>query len=416
MPDLNNMAQAYGVASYPGSQLFPQPSEPAQAAPAPAEQPRVAGGNSELIAMMERYLPRNDNAYGTELKSAREAASREAEAFNAMIQRAIEQPSDTGPNKAEVYFRLASAFGAPTRTGNFMESAGRAGEVMGEYAKGQREAQAAERSRKTQLGLEAQKLKMGAAREDLTTLRQLAGEEMKDKRAIATELLKDYVKSGAPSSSAGKQAQDEGLKPGTPEFQKRVAQISDLNVEKQMAQVNSTLANMSVAQANLALQQGKFGFQQEQAKKLSPQEVKLKTETEDVVAQTDEALANLKKAYALNPNTFDASLVDIAQRKALEAAGSKDPKVQNTREMENLLEKAALSSLKSTFPGAISNDERKALQDVQGLGAKSKEERAKIMKNGYTALKAVSERARKRLNEINSGVYRNASGIEEGGE
>jgi hypothetical protein len=85
--------------------------------------------------------------------------------------------------------------------------------------------------------------------------------------------------------------------------------------------------------------------------------------------------------------------------------------------MENLLEKAALSQLKATFPGAISNDERKALQDVQGLSAKSKEERAKIMKNGYAALKAVSERHRKRLIEINQGVYRDtASTIEEGNE
>jgi len=128
-----------------------------------------------------------------------------------------------------------------------------------------------------------------------------------------------------------------------------------------------------------------------------------------MLAQTEQAMVNLKKAYKLNPNTFDASLPDIAQRKVLEAAGSKDPKVINTRELENTLEKAALSSLKSTFPGAISNDERKALQDVQGLGAKSIEERARIMKSGYAALKSVSERSRKRLNEINQGLYRDTS-------
>lgn len=263
MPDLNEMAQVYGLAGYPGSQLFAaEPAAPV-AAPATPVAPTAAvamGGNPDLAAMLERYMPKNESPYGAELKTAREAAGRESEAFNALLQRAIEQPGDTGPNKAEVYFRLASAFGAPTRTGSFMENVGKAGEVMGEYAKGQREAQTAERNRKMQLGLEAQKLKMGAAKEDLNTLRTLAGEEMKDKRTIAAELLKDYVKSGQPSSSAGKQAQDEGLKPGTPEFQKRVSQIADMNVEKQMAQVNSTLANMSVAQANLALQQNKFGI------------------------------------------------------------------------------------------------------------------------------------------------------------
>jgi hypothetical protein len=250
---------------------------------------------------------------------------------------------------------------------------------------------------------------MTGAKEDLSTLRGLAGEEMKDKRTIATELLKDYVKSGQPQSTAGKQALDEGLVAGTPAFQKRVSEISALNVDRQMAGINASLANIGVAQANQALAQSRFDQQKAQAAKLTGPEMKLKTETEDMLAQTEQAQANLRKAFSLNPNTFDASLIDIAQRKVLEAAGSKDEKVQNTREMENLLEKAALSSLKSTFPGAISNDERKALQDVQGLGAKSKEERAKIMKSGYTALKTVSDRARARLKSIEEGKYRDTT-------
>ena len=191
-----------------------------------------------------------------------------------------------------------------------------------------------------------------------------------------------------------------------------------MNIEGKLAQITASLAGVNTATANLALAQEKFKNQRTQQAKLTGPELKLKTETEETLAQTDQALINLKKAYALNPNTFDTSLIDVAQRKLLEAGGSKDPKVAATREMENLLEKAALSQLKATFPGAISNDERKALQDVQGLGAKSKEERARIMKNGYAALKTVSERHRKRLNEINSGLYRDtaAPSIDEGTE
>jgi hypothetical protein len=166
---------------------------------------------------------------------------------------------------------------------------------------------------------------------------------------------------------------------------------------------------VSIAQQGLELKKAAGERAAEQAKKLTPQEMKLKTDTEDMLAQTDQSLANMKQAYSLNPNTFDASAVDVVQRKALEAVGSKDAKVINTREMENLLEKAALSQLKATFPGAISNDERKALQDVQGLASKSKEERGLIMKNGYKALKTVRERAAKRLNEINQGLYRDTA-------
>jgi hypothetical protein len=203
------------------------------------------------------------------------------------------------------------------------------------------------------------------------------------------------------------------LKPGTPEYQKRVSQIAELGVEKQMMQIQSVLSGISTQQANLALAQSnqglaqqKFAFQQEQATKLSAPEMKLKTETEDLVAQTESAYSNLKRALELNPKTFDASLIDTAQRKVLEAAGSKDPKVVNTREMENMLEKAALSQLKATFPGAISNDERQALLATQGLAAKSVEERGKIMSNAAQALKSVYSRNKKRLNEINQGAYR----------
>jgi hypothetical protein len=182
-----------------------------------------------------------------------------------------------------------------------------------------------------------------------------------------------------------------------------------------MAQIAATLANVQTAGANLNLAQEKFINQKAQQAKLSPAEVKLKTETEDTLAQTDSALGILKQAFALNPNTFDTSISDMAQRKALEVTNSKHPKVVATREQENLLEKAALAQLKSTFPGAISNDERKALQDVQGLGAKSIEERARIMKNAYKALQSVSERHRKRLADINQGVYRDAGSSIDGG-
>jgi Ca2+-binding RTX toxin-like protein len=363
-----------------------------------------------IQALLAAYGPK-DGAYGEDLKTARTSAKAESDAFAKMLSDAMKSPEDEKSSKAEMYFRLASAFGAPTKTGHFTENLSLVGKELGEYAKNKR----ASSQQKLALALEGQKMKMTAAKEDLNTLRSLAGEEMKDKRAIATELIKDYIKSGEPQSTAGKQALDEGYKTGTPEYQKRVAEIGNLNVEAKMAQITASLANIGTAQANLALSQEKFQNQKAQQAKLTGPEVKLKTETEETLAQTEQALTNLRKAYALNPNTFDTSLIDVTQRKLLEAGGSKDPKVAATREMENLLEKSALDQLKATFPGAISNDERKALQDVQGLGAKSKEERARIMKNGYAALKSVSERHRKRLNEINSGVYRDAVTTIDGG-
>jgi hypothetical protein len=387
-----------------GQPMAPPVARPAAPPEMQANLPPVAG-RPDLMTLLGKYAPQG-NTYGVELAEARKAATAETAAFNAMLQKAISEPGSQGPSKSEMYFRLAAAFGAPTKTGAFSENLAKAGEVLSEQKKAVREASSAERARKLQLGLQAQQAKMAGAKEDLGTLRTLAGEEMKDKRTIAAELLKDYVRSGQPQSSAGKQALDEGLRPGTPEYQKRVGQISELNVDRQMGQIQATLANLGLAQANAALQGQKFEFQQEQASKLTAPEMKLKTETEDLLAQAAQGYKELKRALALNPNTFDTSLVDTAQRKALEAVGSKDPKVVNTRELENVLQKAALSQLKATFGGAISDGERTSLQATQGMESKSIEERARIMQNAADALKSIYARNKKRLNEINQGAYR----------
>jgi hypothetical protein len=404
-----------GIIDSEGSGPMPMPAvegrpitPPVTRAVAPPEMqanlPPVAG-RPDLMTLLGKYAPQG-NTYGAELAEARKTATAETAAFNAMLQKAISEPGSQGPSKSEMYFRLAAAFGAPTKTGAFSENLAKAGEVLSEQKKAVREASSAERARKLQLGLQAQQAKMAGAKEDLGTLRTLAGEEMKDKRTIAAELLKDYVRSGQPQSSAGKQALDEGLRPGTPEYQKRVGQISELNVDRQMGQIQATLANLGLAQANAALQGQKFEFQQEQASKLTAPEMKLKTETEDLLAQTAQGYKELKRALALNPNTFDTSLVDTAQRKTLEAVGSKDPKVVNTRELENVLQKAALSQLKATFGGAISDGERTSLEATQGIESKSIEERARIMQNAADALKSIYARNKKRLNEINQGAYR----------
>jgi hypothetical protein len=422
MPSIYDLASNYDLGEMggaPGIRL-PVAEAPIVAAPAAAPVAAVApvalpgaeavgdGRNQQLLSLLGRYFPQGDE-YGPELKAARATMTKESEAFNKLLQDAIKQPQETGPSKAEMYFRLAAAFGAPTKTGNFMESLGKAGEAAATMNKEQREAAQAERARRLQLGLEAQKLRMTGAKEDLNTLRLLAAEGMKDKRTIATELIKDYVKSGQAQSTAGKQAQDEGLVPGTPEFQKRVGQIAEMNVEKQMAQINATLANMGTAQANLALAQQKFDFQQTQAAKLTAPELKLKTETEDSLSTLKGSMGVLKRAFDLNKNSMSGSLVDKAARVALETAGSKDPVLLNTQELENLLTDQMITSASEKMKGVLSDSDIKLLSAVSGAKSKNQEERKRIMINAYGALQRGMAKQQKRLNEINQGLYRETS-------
>jgi hypothetical protein len=426
MPSIYDLASNYGMTDEMGNPLTTQEAPPALAAvaPAPVAAPSASPAaapfglptsdrNQALMSMLGRYFPQGDE-YGPELKAARATMTKESEAFNKLLQDAIKQPQESGPGKAEMYFRLAAAFGAPTKTGNFMESLGKAGEAAASMSKEQREALMAERNRRLQLGLEAQKLRMTGAKEDVNTLRQLASEGMKDKRTIATELIKDYVKSGQPESSAGKQAKDEGLVPGTPEFQKRVGQIAEMNVEKQMAQINSTLAQMGTAQANMALSQQKFDFQQQQATKLTGPELKIKSETEDSINSLKGSMGILKRAFDLNKNSMGGSLVDKATRLGLEAAGSKDPVLVNTQELENLLTDQMISSAAEKMKGVLSDSDIKLLSMVSGAKSKNQEERKRIMINAYGALQRGFAKQQKRLNEINQGLYRE-TGITAGG-
>jgi len=305
---------------------------------------------------------------------------------------------------------LAAAFGAPTKTGQFSENLGMVGKELGEYAKGKR----ASAREKQLLGLEVQKLKMASSKEDLNTLRALSAEEMKDKRAIATELIKDYIKSGEPQSTAGKQALDEGFKTGTKEYQDRVAAIGNMNVEAKMAQINSALAGMTTQAAMLALAQNKFENTKDQQAKLTGPELKLKVEAEDFIASGKQSLADLKQAYALNPNSLAGGWLDKGQQFLSEAAGSKDPTIVNTRVLNNLLGSQGLAKLRATFGGSPTEGERAILLELEGIGAKTKDERGQIIKRAYKVLQDFQARQQSRLDKINSGAYRSTVPLEGG--
>ena len=369
-----------------------------------------------LRKLLDAYGPKT-SAYDVDLKAARTAAKAESDAFAKMLTGAMSSPEDETSSKAEMYFRLAAAFGAPTKTGNFAENLSMVGKELGDYAKDKRTS----RQQKLALALKGQELKMGAAKEDLGVLRALSAEEMKDKRAIATELIKEYIKSGEPQSAAGKQAKDEGLVLGTPEYKARVAEIGNANVEAKMAQITAAVSGVGTAAANLAVSQGKFDLdrqkfeqQKEQQSKLSPPELKLKVEAEDLISSSKQSLADLKKAYALNPNSLAGGWLDKGQQWLAEAANSKDPVIVNTRVINNLLSSQGLAKLRATFGGNPTEGERSILLELEGIGAKTKDERGKIILRAYQVLQDRVAREQARLDKINSGAYRTTTPIEGG--
>jgi hypothetical protein len=360
--------------------------------------------------LLKKYGASSGSQYAEQIRAAAEKSRAETDAFREMLKKQITGESEGGPSKAEMYFRLAAALAAPTRTGGVMENVGLAAKELGDYQKDVTASRKANRARNLELMLKGQELGMRSAKDELDTLRALDAEEGRDRRQVVGEAIKEYIRSGEPQSAAGKQAKDEGLTPGTPEYKSRVEALSQQNVDARLAQVTATLTGIQRADEKAKLDREKFEAAQkkaaEDAAKLSPKEVDMKREAEDTVSQLDQSIENLRQAYALNPNTFDSSLLDRAQRRVLEETRGDDPKVVATRKLENLLSRGAVEKLKSSFGGNPTEGERKILLDLEGIDAKSRKERAEIMLSAYEALKARRAREAKRLDDIKSGVYR----------
>jgi hypothetical protein len=108
----------------------------------------------------------------------------------------MSERGDSPTSRAEMYFRLAAAFGAPTRTGKFAENLSLVGKEMSEYARGRRSEEADRRA----LGLRAQELRMTGARQDLASLQTLAGQEAAERRAINAKVIESYLRGNQPSA------------------------------------------------------------------------------------------------------------------------------------------------------------------------------------------------------------------------
>ena len=334
--------------------------------------------------------------YAAQIAESRKIAKAESDAFTKMIQGQLTSPEQNNLSKAEMYFRLAAAFGSPTRTKQgFMENLGAAGQQLAEYSKGARSDEAA----KNALRLEAQKLRMQTAKEDLTTLRTLAAEEMKDKRALELERLKEEIKAGQPLSAEGKQAYDilrgTGVKYGSTDFSNQVKNLID---DKNAARA----ASIAIQEGNLNINKQKF---EKEAKQLSSKELELKNTAEAFVNSSQDALGQLNRALDLNTRARETSGVFGTKNKLASWSNANDQTTLDTNELINILKSKTYANLKTTFGSQLSDGERKALESINGIEAKSREERERILINAAAALRTALNRSKKQLESISSGSY-----------
>ena len=347
-----------------------------------------------------------------------------------------------GPDSAEMAFRLAAAFGKPTRTGGFGETIGNVAEATAESLASQRKSkqELEDLSLKYELASsdvqgEKYKTQVGALsalarstpKDRLTEIEKMqeiiddprANQKAKDNAQArisylttrpssapkATEVEKlidkindpntpasskailkqrlnklNYIAPEAkadrdkdkPMSPAGKMAADEGLIPGTPEFQARVKKLAG---------------------------EGK-------GVTLSATEQKELFEAEDQVNAGKTVIINLSKAKELNSKAysgFGAGARRTMARNIPGVGGSEG--VTATTELENLVLINGLEQLKATFGGNPTEGEREILLQIQGSLSMGVEERAALWDRAMKMAARRVKTGQEKMKKLQSGAY-----------
>jgi hypothetical protein len=409
---VHHLARKYAVGGGIVSDVMPNPEEGVpqpvsqmQAQPAPQQDDRMA----QLQSMMEKYAtPQND--YAQELEDARRRSNAETEAFTDMIKNARKSPERDNMSQAERYFRLAAAFGQPTKTGSLGETLGNVGQAMAENSKSQQQAQ----DQDLELQMKAQQLKAANAKEDLGTLRSLSSEDKKMQREMVSSMIKAEIESGKPQSELAKIAKDRyGY--GTPEYYSFLEKNVPIWVASKMAQMQmgpiTAQGQLAVAQGNYALNQERTTIAQdehtqktqdreEKKNLMTNQELKMKTDLQDQINALENASDTLNRAYKLNRDSFGNTPMEQVKRKELElTVGDKDPKVKNTRELETFLGTTVLD-MAQELKGSISDSDTKMLQSMTGAKALGTEERADILHKNWSQIQKNLLLKKKQLNDV----------------
>lgn len=147
--------------------------------------------------------------------------------------------------------------------------------------------------------------------------------------------------------------------------------------------------------------------------KLSATEQKAFKDTQDQLMSLENALGAFGqiKEYENKPmySGMGADVLSSANTIPVVGGFIDDEKAANTRGYQNLVLQGQYAQLKSVFPGAISNAERQALENLGALATYTPEQRKEIIKNAESGLTRLRNLAAQRASDIATGQqYRKA--------
>jgi hypothetical protein len=322
-----------------------------------------------------------------------------------------------GPSFSERMYELSSAFFAPTSTRGFSGVAGNVLPVLASQQKAQREGEIKREDALSALAAAQLAQSEGLAEQAVDTEVELAKLANK-RRPIGFNPVtgvKEYMDEITPAP-VGAAGAPELKSPGTMETRGDVeGYYNEKRIWTPLPQRQTQETFRAATPEEAAAQGAATGqisnltglFKPGVAPKprtLTSGEQRILIQSEDVFNSATDTLTKLRRAMELNPKALEGSLTGW-RKQVGSLFSSDDPVYVATEELDNTLQSMALSMLKSTFPGAISDGERKALSALVTSSSLPRAARDRVYRNAFEAAQTVAARAKERAERTKSGYY-----------
>jgi hypothetical protein len=353
----------------------------------------------------------NDTGVRKAMKARSDLAAERTAYYDELAKKTRERRE--GPSFSERMYQLSSAFFSPTTTRGFSGVMGNVLPVLQKQQQAQREGEIRREDALSALAAAQLAQREGLAEQAVDTEVELAKLANKRRPVGFNPItgVKEYLDEVSPAGAASARPKSgtEETRGGVKGYydekgiwrplpQRPVQETFRAATPEEAAQYGAKTGQIS----NLT---GKFlpGVAPK-PRELSGFEQKLLIKTEDVLNGSDDTIRKLQRIIELNPQALEGSLTGF-RKQVGSLFASDDPTYVATEELDNLKSQIALGSLKDTFPGAISNDERKALEALQGSSDKPRPVRERIYRNALAAAQRIRARAEARTQKIQEGFY-----------
>ena len=137
---------------------------------------------------------------------------------------------------------------------------------------------------------------------------------------------------------------------------------------------------------------------------LGPKEQDIKLKAQQTIDAATQTAEELQRAFKLNDQAYSGGFPQFRLFMG-RTIGSTDPTYLASQELDGLMNNLALSQLKTSFPGSVTEGEREFLVKLQGSVSLPRDVRFRYYANAIPRLKNIIERNNNIIKQVDTGTY-----------